>query len=208
MTQDVTVPDNTAIPAGQQFVKTWRLRNTGTCTWDTSYSLIFVKGNNLGGPASVPISTTVAPGASINASVNLTAPAAAGTYKGNWQLRNGSGTAFGIPTSDGTFWVQIVVGPAARVTFPAGSSTATLNATLVQGVPRGYGLQAQAGQKVTVKASNASNATLTVEDTAGNAVETTQPAEKQWEFTAAQAGEYVLVWHGSGPMTFTVSAAK
>ncbi|MFN3762162.1 MAG: NBR1-Ig-like domain-containing protein, partial [Anaerolineae bacterium] len=30
---DVTVPDNTAFAPNTPFVKTWRVRNSGTCAW-------------------------------------------------------------------------------------------------------------------------------------------------------------------------------
>jgi len=111
---DVTVPDDTNIPAGNSFVKTWRLQNSGTCSWNTNYALVFQSGNNLGGPATVPFTGQIAPGSTIDLSVSLTAPAAAGTYKGNWILRNDSGVLFGIGASANVaFWVQIVVGATA-----------------------------------------------------------------------------------------------
>ena len=33
---------------GEPFQKGWRVRNTGTCTWDNSYSLNYVRGNQYG----------------------------------------------------------------------------------------------------------------------------------------------------------------
>lgn len=108
---DVTIPDDTNIPPGNGFVKTWRLKNSGTCTWNTGYALVFSSGNNMSGPASVAFTGTVAPGSTVDLSVNLTAPDASGTYKGNWLLRNDSGVLFGIGASANVaFWVQIVVG--------------------------------------------------------------------------------------------------
>jgi hypothetical protein len=108
---DVTIPDDTNIDAGDSFVKTWRLQNSGTCTWNTSYALAFQSGNNMSGPASVPFTGTVAPGSTVDLSVNLTAPNSPGSYKGNWILRNDSGVLFGIGASANVaFWVQIVVG--------------------------------------------------------------------------------------------------
>lgn len=108
---DVTVPDDTNIPPGNSFVKTWRLQNSGTCTWNTGYALVFSSGNNMSGPASVPFTGTIAPGSTVDLSVNLTAPSGSGTYKGNWLLRNDSGVLFGIGASANVaFWVQIVVG--------------------------------------------------------------------------------------------------
>jgi hypothetical protein len=65
----------------------------------------------MSGPASVPFTGTVAPGSTVDLSVNLTAPNSPGSYKGNWILRNDSGVLFGIGASANVaFWVQIVVG--------------------------------------------------------------------------------------------------
>ncbi|HGJ66308.1 TPA: hypothetical protein ENS27_13160, partial [bacterium] len=39
---DVTVPDGTSFAPGAAFIKTWRLKNIGTCTWTGKYGLSFV----------------------------------------------------------------------------------------------------------------------------------------------------------------------
>ena len=110
MTKDVTIPDGTKLRPAQTFVKTWRLKNNGTCPWTTGYAMVFAKGDSLGAPLQVPFPAAVAPGASIDVSVKMTAPVTPGTYRGNWQIRDTTGTVFGITnTNDRTFWVQIVV---------------------------------------------------------------------------------------------------
>ena len=110
--RDVNVPDNTNIPAGDDFEKTWRMRNDGTCTWTTQYDLVFRDGNSMNGPASVPLVGSVPPGAEVDLTVNLTAPSANGTYRGNWMLRDANDVLFGLGASaNGPFWVQIVVAP-------------------------------------------------------------------------------------------------
>ncbi len=120
---DVTVPDGAKFSPNQTFTKTWRLRNNGSCTWNTSYALIFDSGDRMGGPASVPMPSTVAPGQTVDLSVNLKAPASAGKYKGFWKLRNAAGATFGIGAAGNvSFWVEIeVVSPTA--TTPAPGST-------------------------------------------------------------------------------------
>jgi hypothetical protein len=108
---DVTIPDNTRLDPGQTFTKTWRLKNTGTCTWDTNYAIVFVRGEALGAPVSVPLPSAVAPGQEVEISVNMTAPVAVGTYQGYWRLRNAAGTVFGLGVkADKDFWVKIQVG--------------------------------------------------------------------------------------------------
>jgi hypothetical protein len=107
---DVTIPDNAQIAPGQNFVKTWRLRNSGTCTWTPDYALVFVRGDQMGGLASVALAERVPPDATVDLSVSLTAPLAPGTYRGDWQLRGADGDVFGLGSSTGpTFWVKVVV---------------------------------------------------------------------------------------------------
>lgn len=120
--EDVTVPDNTSFTAGKAFTKTWRLKNVGSCAWTSGYSLIFDSGDQMGGPASQQLTNgTVAPGQTIDVSVNLVAPASTGTYKGNWKLKDSSGEVFALST--GPFWVIIKVAAAAAwPTFKKGDS--------------------------------------------------------------------------------------
>jgi hypothetical protein len=116
---DVTIPDNTEVAADSQLVKTWRIKNGGDCTWTSSYALVFSHGTRLGGPAVQPFADTVAPGSTVDLTVNLTAPTSPGTYQGFWKLRNSTGLLFGVGASGNVaFWVKIIV--------PEPSTTVTL----------------------------------------------------------------------------------
>jgi hypothetical protein len=107
---DVTYPDDTEVASGAAFTKTWRFVNTGTCTWTSSYALVFDHGDQMGGAASIPLAGVVPPGSTVDLSVNLTAPSSSGTYEGFWMLRNNSGVLFGLGASGNVaFWVRIVV---------------------------------------------------------------------------------------------------
>jgi hypothetical protein len=92
---DITVPDGTALAPNTPFTKTWRIKNVGTCTWNTSYALTFTSGAQMGGENVLPLPISVAPGENIDVSVNLKAPAEAGSFRGFWTLRNASGVIFG-----------------------------------------------------------------------------------------------------------------
>jgi hypothetical protein len=107
---DVTVPDNTEVAAGTGYVKTWRIRNSGTCDWGSGFELAFVDGDAMGG-STVAVPATAA-GATQDVSLNLTAPGGRGTYRGNFRMRSDTGASFGS-----TLYVQIVV--------PGGSSDPT-----------------------------------------------------------------------------------
>jgi hypothetical protein len=141
---DVNVPDGTTFAPATPFLKTWRLKNVGTCTWTTGYSLIFDSGERMGGPDSVPMPTNVAPGQTVDVSVNLSAPNAGGTYRGYWKFKNSLGAVFGIG-SGGTksFWVEIrVSGPTAT----PGTATATFTpGTPIAGVSYDFAANACAG---------------------------------------------------------------
>lgn len=108
---DVSIPDGTEFSPNKNFTKTWRLKNTGSCSWTSGYDIVFINGDAMNGSTAVQITTgTVIPGAEVDVSVNLQAPAAAGTYRGNWKLRDGSNAVFGVQNSDiGIFWVEIKV---------------------------------------------------------------------------------------------------
>jgi hypothetical protein len=91
---DVTIPDGTTIQPGSKFTKTWRLLNSGSCVWTTGYKLVFIGGDAMGG-SSASVVAPVAPGSQTDISVELSAPGNNGTFKGNWQMQNASGVAFG-----------------------------------------------------------------------------------------------------------------
>lgn len=109
---DVTVPDGTTFEPGQTFVKTWRLRNDGACTWNAGYAVIFDQGDAMGSPASFPLtSSEVNPGEDVEISVTLQSPAEPGEYRGDWKLRNAAGQIFGLGNSGtSSFWVLVNVG--------------------------------------------------------------------------------------------------
>jgi hypothetical protein len=97
--EDVTVPDGSKIFAGSTFIKTWRVQNIGTCTWNAGYTLIPYSGDNLGAPASIALPSSVPPGGTIEISVSLTAPAANGKYRQDFKLRSDTGFQFGTGSS-------------------------------------------------------------------------------------------------------------
>ena len=43
---DVTIPDGTLMAPGQNFDKTWRIQNSGTCTWTVTYKAVFTGSGN------------------------------------------------------------------------------------------------------------------------------------------------------------------
>lgn len=127
---DISIPDNTVLSPNQGFTKTWRLQNNGSCTWGSGYVLAFHSGDSMGGPVSVPLPASVAPGHTVDLTVNLQAPAANGTYTGVWMLKNPQGGFFGLGNqAEKAFWVKVVVG----------TPSTTPGATAVPGVTQPSG---------------------------------------------------------------------
>lgn len=107
---DVTYPDGSPITRSNTFVKTWRIKNIGTCTWTPSYALVFTGGDSMNGSSATELNRNVNPDETIEISVKLTAPNKEGNYRGYWKLRNASGALFGFGAqADTAFWVDIKV---------------------------------------------------------------------------------------------------
>ena len=106
---DVTIPDDTLYEPGAAMTKVWQVRNTGTCTWDDGYSLVFAKGDVMDGPLSNPV-PLVSPGDVAEISVNLVAPTRGGQQTGYWEFQNSRGSRFGVGSGGHDYiWVQIQV---------------------------------------------------------------------------------------------------
>ncbi|OQX61864.1 MAG: hypothetical protein B5M51_06905 [Anaerolinea sp. 4484_236] len=91
---DVSVPDGTEMSPGQEFIKTWKIKNTGTCIWGAGYGLGFGFGHEMNGQA-LALSASVAPGEEVEVSVQFKAPVEAGEYSSTWRMSNGAGVYFG-----------------------------------------------------------------------------------------------------------------
>ncbi len=93
--QHVTVAENTQVYPGSVFTKIWRVRNIGTCTWTSAYTLVFTGGDAMGSVNAVFLPGNVRPGETVDLSITLTAPVIQGVYRSNWLLRNAAGQFFG-----------------------------------------------------------------------------------------------------------------
>jgi polar amino acid transport system substrate-binding protein len=86
--------DTAGIPKlspGQTFRKGWRLRNTGTCAWNSQYALIPVNGNVAGADmGGTPILVTILtqPGQTFDFWADLIAPTTAGNFVQYWSMTN------------------------------------------------------------------------------------------------------------------------
>jgi hypothetical protein len=117
LVSDISVQDETSFWPGATFIKTWRIRNIGTCTWPPGYSMVFTGGDAMGTATAVSLPGLVSPGQTVDISIPLVAPSQPGNYTSYWLLRNLNGDTFGAaPNGNGPFWAQI------RVNQPAQTS--------------------------------------------------------------------------------------
>ncbi len=114
---DVSVPDNTNFAPGISYTKTWRIKNIGTCSWNSDYSILFFSGENSSAPDKSPLSST-APGATLDISVDLTSPTKIGSATTNFVLHSPDGTL--IPIDSGYLLYVII-----NVTNGVASSTSS-----------------------------------------------------------------------------------
>src|SRR5919108_5460856 len=61
-TVDVNVPDNTTMTPGQDFIKTWRVKNNGSCPWDPDYELVYAGYSDQMSGQFQPLAEVVQPG--------------------------------------------------------------------------------------------------------------------------------------------------
>ena len=97
---DLTIPDGTILKPGEDFTKVWQVKNTGNCTWDDGYALVFIAGDRKIDPVDLIFTTDpgvdfIAPGESADFDIKLTAPLAEGPYEGHWRMRDDRGFYFG-----------------------------------------------------------------------------------------------------------------
>ncbi len=95
MAEVVGVTATNTYTSGQTFTVTWTVKNTGTNTWSTSYQARCFTTAYCYNGASVSFIKAVAPGETIEISINLTAPSVTGDHTTLWVLTNANGVNFG-----------------------------------------------------------------------------------------------------------------
>lgn len=135
--RDVTVPDGSSFAPGDTFTKTWRLRNTGSCTWTaSSYKLVLTSGNAFGVATSHALTKDVLPGSYVDLTITgMAAPSTAGKYRSSWKLDPGDGNLFGVGWAGGVAIfteINVVAPPSVAYDFTAKADS---SAVWTSGVP-------------------------------------------------------------------------
>jgi hypothetical protein len=128
-----TIPDGTVFKPGEKFTKTWEIKNTSLCAWDTTYKIIFWNGDVLGGAYYYNLPQAVAPGQTLPISLVLTAPMDAAVYNSEWMLQTPDKINFGVGQYSTPFYTKIEVSASAKPNY----SVDAIDFTLVQDPPSG-----------------------------------------------------------------------
>ncbi|MEN8240794.1 MAG: NBR1-Ig-like domain-containing protein [Chloroflexota bacterium] len=91
-----SIPAGSQFGPGEDFVARWEIKNTGTCEWNSDYSVVLTAGDQLGASNPTPLSGTVAAGSSYFVTLPMTAPATEDSYVSLWKLLSDSGEIFGM----------------------------------------------------------------------------------------------------------------
>ena len=92
--RDVTIPAGTVMKPGEDFGKTWKVANIGTCDWLNQYSIVLVSGDAMSGKAT-KLARVVTVGHWAELTVQMGAPKSPGIHTAYWRLADADGHMFG-----------------------------------------------------------------------------------------------------------------
>ncbi len=123
-------PDYSILNPGEEFVKTFEIKNIGASSWTKLYSLKLAPssaGIILNSPEEVVFPSATAPQEIVSISIELAAPTTPGTYTVSWNLMNEFDEIIPIGGGD-TVWATIMVcDPDQPCSPPIVSSNTTIN---------------------------------------------------------------------------------
>lgn len=130
------IPDGTILTPGEQFTQTWKIKNSSSCTWDSSYKIIFWDGDVLGGAYVYNFPQPAAPDQIVDIPLVLIAPTTNGTYQSYWMLKAPDGSTFGVGEYSQPFFTEIVVSDAKKPDYGLTSVTYDIVRDPPTGCPR------------------------------------------------------------------------
>ena len=95
---DITILDGSTVTGGDTLKKVWKIRNTGSCTWDEGYELIYI-GGTIGDDNmrdfEFQSKDSIASGEAVDIAIVFNVPCKQGQQEGHWRMRNDQGYYFG-----------------------------------------------------------------------------------------------------------------
>lgn len=92
--EDLNIPDNSVVQAGERLVKQWEVANSGTCNWDSTYRLHFVSGSDFGISPQLSLYPARS-GTEAVVQIEFLVPETSGQYRSAWQAFSPGGEPFG-----------------------------------------------------------------------------------------------------------------
>ncbi|XP_010603618.1 protein ILRUN isoform X2 [Fukomys damarensis] len=92
--EDVTIGEGESIPPDTQFIKTWRIQNSGAEVWPPGVCLKYVGGDQFGHVNMVMV-RSLEPQEIADVSVQMCSPSRAGMYQGQWRMCTATGLYYG-----------------------------------------------------------------------------------------------------------------
>ena len=92
--EDLTIPDETIVAAGELLDKRWSVQNSGSCNWDSGYRLVRVGNDGFGAEDEQALYPARAGSVAVW-QVLLSAPVQPGEHISIWQARSPQGALFG-----------------------------------------------------------------------------------------------------------------
>ena len=90
-----TIPSGSRLNPGERFVKTWNIKNTGTCDWNREFKITYVGGYDFQGADTTRIRQGVTAESTIEVSMSIDAPNDPDNYSSYWQIATDEGVLFG-----------------------------------------------------------------------------------------------------------------
>jgi len=90
-----TIPSGSKLDPGERFVKTWKIKNTGTCDWSREFKITFVGGYDFQGADTTRIREKVTAGSTVEISMSIDAPNDSDSYSSSWRIATDEGVIFG-----------------------------------------------------------------------------------------------------------------
>jgi hypothetical protein len=91
----LSINDGALLQPNTLYAKVWRLKNIGTCVWNTNYVLTFISGDDSLAQPDAPLPNEVQPEQTVEVRVNFETPGAGDVITGNWMLKSDNGVVFG-----------------------------------------------------------------------------------------------------------------
>jgi hypothetical protein len=114
-----SIPDESVFAPGETFTMTWQLKNVGASTWKPTYLLRYYSGDLFGAPKEIVVGKEVLPGATVEITLKMKAPGAAGNYRSDWVLSSETRSNF----KDAVFLKITVAAPPTATRAPTPSPT-------------------------------------------------------------------------------------